>query len=111
MMEILKVQNLELQHQDDEFESNVFKITISGAGRTVCPDLVAQLATLPNMKKNGVSIKLYDIPGHFFKIKDIAKDAKGVGGKLCSINIINSLADGLKQCDLLIILEHLQRFF
>lgn len=108
--ESFKVQSLELKNQNEEFQSNLLKITISGAGRTVCPDLVAQLATLQNLNKNGVSINLYDSPGHFFKIKDIGKDAKGIGGKLSSIKIINSLSDGLKNCDLLIYLDHSQRF-
>lgn len=76
----------------------------------MCPDLVAQLATLQNINKNGISVNLYDSPGHFFKLKDIAKDAKGISGKICSIEIINALSEGLKECDLLIYLDHLQRF-
>ncbi|XP_014221790.1 putative malate dehydrogenase 1B [Trichogramma pretiosum] len=88
---------------------NILHITISGAGRSVCPDLVAQLATEKNISRNGITIHLYDPSGHSFKLNDILKDARALSGVLWDIYVAESLSDCLMNCDILIILEHIIR--
>lgn len=68
------------------------------------------LASMKNICKNGIEINLFDTPGHFFKIKDIVKDASAIGGELRSIKILDKLSDGLENCDILIILDHIARY-
>ncbi|XP_032455623.1 putative malate dehydrogenase 1B isoform X1 [Nasonia vitripennis] len=93
----------------DKEQLDILHFTISGAGRSVCPDLVMQLASMKGICKNGIEINLFDTPGHFFKIKDIVKDASAIGGELRSIQILENVSDGLGNCDILIILDHIAR--
>ncbi|KAK2586685.1 hypothetical protein KPH14_011727 [Odynerus spinipes] len=81
-------------------------ITIIGAGKALCTDLVPQLVTTKELwLTNGVVINLYDEPGCFFKIKHIAKDIEAIGGGLYAARVIESISDGLCDCDILINLE------
>ncbi|XP_058792244.1 putative malate dehydrogenase 1B [Phymastichus coffea] len=94
-----------IKYELNESKNNILRITIYGAGRSVCPDLVAQLATIKEINEDGVSIQLHDKAGHYFKINDIIEDAVAIGGELRSIRNIENLSDGLKNCNVLIVLD------
>lgn len=86
-------------------------ITIIGAGKALCTDLVPQLITTTELWSiNGIIINLYDEPGCFFKIKHIVKDVKAVGGGLYAARIIDNISDGLCDCDILINLDIIPRY-
>ncbi|XP_034191366.1 putative malate dehydrogenase 1B [Osmia lignaria lignaria] len=86
------------------------RITIVGAGRSVCAELVCQLLMTKELwLTHGILIGLYDEPGCFFKIKKIYKDAGGVGAGLNSVMILNNVPEGLKDCHILIYLDSLLR--
>ncbi|XP_014205767.1 putative malate dehydrogenase 1B [Copidosoma floridanum] len=97
--------NLIFEKELEEVQTTTINITILGAGYSVCPDLVAQLVTMKEFTKLGTVINLYDEPGHFFKLKDIVKDAMSIGGDLKAINTFDNLFDALKNCNILIALD------
>ncbi|XP_024939004.1 malate dehydrogenase 3, cytoplasmic-like isoform X1 [Cephus cinctus] len=85
-------------------------VTIIGAGRSLCPDLVAQLVLIKELWLHcGVIIKLYDDPGHFFKLKEIVKDTSAIGGGLCATTIAQSMSKALEDSDIVLVLDHLIR--
>ncbi|CAK9797436.1 Putative malate dehydrogenase 1B [Anthophora plagiata] len=86
------------------------QIMIIGAGRSMCPDLVPQLLMTKELwLTGGILIYLYDEPGCFFKLRRIFKDAGTMGAGLNTVNIVESIRDGLKDCDILIYLDSLSR--
>ena len=83
---------------------------IIGAGRSMCLDLVPQLLMTKELwLSRGIVINLYDEPGCFFKLKRIFKDARTTGAGLNTVNIVENIPDGLKNCDILIYLDSLVR--
>ncbi|XP_051156781.1 putative malate dehydrogenase 1B [Leptopilina boulardi] len=95
----------------EEEKNKSFSITVIGAGRSACPDLIAQIITLKELSTKapgGIILNVYDELSYFLKIKDMLTDILSVGGTLRSTNILKNVSDGLKNCDLLIILEHLK---
>ena len=91
--------------------NHCLSVTIIGAGRSVCPDLLAQLVTLKELRvSDGIILNLYDELSYFFKMKDMIADTISVGGAVRSANILENVSDGLKNCDILIILDHLVRY-
>lgn len=86
------------------------RITIIGAGGSVCPDLVSQLLMTKELwLTNGIIINLYDKPGCFFKLKRIHKDVGGVGAGLNRVNVLDNVPDGLIECHTLIYLDSFSR--
>lgn len=76
----------------------------------MCLDLVPQLLMTKELwLTQGIVINLYDEPGHYFKLKKIFKDAGTIGAGLNTVNIVESVPDGLKDCDILIYLDSLVR--
>ncbi|KAF7402822.1 hypothetical protein HZH66_005089 [Vespula vulgaris] len=81
-------------------------ITVLGAGKALCVDLIPQLITIKELwLMHGIIINLYDKPGCYFKIKHIAQDMEAIGGGLYSTRIIKNVSDGLYDCDILINLD------
>ncbi|KAI4497521.1 hypothetical protein M0802_007291 [Mischocyttarus mexicanus] len=81
-------------------------ITVLGAGKALCLDLIPQLITTKELwLTNGVIVNLYDEPGCYFKIKHIVKDMEAIGGGLYAARAIENISDGLCDCDILINLD------
>ncbi|XP_076753619.1 putative malate dehydrogenase 1B [Xylocopa sonorina] len=86
------------------------RILIVGAGRSMCLDLVPQLLVTKDLWfTNGIVISLYDQPGCFFKLRRIIKDSGAVGAGLSTVNIVENIPDGLKNCDTLLYLDSLPK--
>ncbi|XP_017762086.1 PREDICTED: putative malate dehydrogenase 1B, partial [Eufriesea mexicana] len=98
-----KIKSLQIQ---EKFR----RIMIIGAGRSMCLDLVPQLLMTKELwTTHGIIINLYDQPGCFFKLRRIFRDAGTIGAGLNTVNIMENIPDGLKDCDILIYLDSFVR--
>ncbi|XP_043788001.1 putative malate dehydrogenase 1B isoform X2 [Apis laboriosa] len=96
--------------KNSQVQEKCRRIMIIGAGRSMCPDLVSQLLMTKELwMSHGIVINLYDQPGCFFKLRRIFKDARTIGAGLNTVNIVESIPDGLKNCDILIYLDSFMR--
>lgn len=86
------------------------RLLIIGGGRSMCSDLIPQLQMTKELwLSHGIVINVYDEPGCYFKLRRIFKDAAGIGAGLRTVNILDSIPIGLKDCDVLIHLDSLAR--
>lgn len=87
------------------------RITVLGAGKALCVDLIPQLITIKELwLTHGIIINLYDEPGCYFKIKRIVQDMEAIGGGLYAARIIDNISDGLYDCDILINLDVISKY-
>ncbi|KAK9296601.1 hypothetical protein QLX08_009436 [Tetragonisca angustula] len=109
--DVLLAHNIESQRSKLlQIQEKYCLIMIIGAGRSMCLDLVPQLLMTKELwLSRGIVINLYDEPGCFFKLKRIFKDARTTGAGLNTVNIVENIPDGLKNCDILIYLDSLVR--
>ncbi|XP_076687117.1 malate dehydrogenase, cytoplasmic isoform X1 [Andrena cerasifolii] len=86
------------------------RLLIIGGGRSMCSDLVPQLQMTKELwLSHGIVINVYDEPGCYFKLRRIFKDAAAIGAGLKTVNILDNVPTGLKDCDVLIYLDSLPR--
>ncbi|XP_023289804.1 putative malate dehydrogenase 1B [Orussus abietinus] len=86
------------------------RVTIIGAGKSFCQDLVAQLVTMKELQLQlGVTVNLIDTATNFSKLREIVKDASLIGGGLNAAIVLHSIPDGLSDCDILLILDYVPR--
>ncbi|XP_017794982.1 PREDICTED: LOW QUALITY PROTEIN: malate dehydrogenase, cytoplasmic-like, partial [Habropoda laboriosa] len=106
-----KAHNVKKQKCKDLAIQEIYRqIMIIGAGRSMCSDLVPQLLMTKELwLTHGIVINLYDEPGCFFKLRRILKDAATIGAGLNTVNIVENIPDGLKDCNILIYLDSLPR--
>lgn len=87
------------------------RVTIAGAGRSLCLDLIPQLMTISELRlSRGIVLSLYDEPGNFSKLERITKDVKNVDEGLNVTMIVQDISSGLCDCDILIFLEDITRY-
>ncbi|XP_026672773.1 putative malate dehydrogenase 1B [Ceratina calcarata] len=86
------------------------RITIIGAGRSMCLDLVPQLLMTKELwSSHGIIINLYDEPGCYFKLRRILRDSGTIGAGIRRVFIVDSIPEGLENCDVLIYLDSYSR--
>lgn len=100
----------EQKSKDLDVPEKFRRLMIVGAGRSMCPDIVPELLSMKELwLANGILINMYDQPGCFFKLRRIFKDSGTVGAGLNTVNIVERVSDGLKDCDILIYLDSHQK--
>ncbi|XP_071571619.1 LOW QUALITY PROTEIN: putative malate dehydrogenase 1B [Temnothorax nylanderi] len=93
-----------------ETENEYRRVTIVGAGRSLCLDLIPQLMTVKELHlSRGIVLSLYDEPENLSKLERITNDIKNVDESSNAITIIQDVSNGLRDCDILIFLEDITR--
>ncbi|XP_071628494.1 putative malate dehydrogenase 1B [Temnothorax longispinosus] len=91
-------------------ENEYRRVTIVGADRSLCLDLIPQLMTVKELHlSRGIVFSLYDEPENLSKLERITNDIKNVDESLNAITIIQDISNGLRDCDILIFLEDITR--
>ncbi|XP_077268482.1 LOW QUALITY PROTEIN: putative malate dehydrogenase 1B [Temnothorax americanus] len=91
-------------------ENEYRRVTIVGAARSLCLDLIPQLMTVKELHlSRGIVLSLYDEPENLSKLERITNDIKNVDESLNAITIIRDISNGLRDCDILLFLEDITR--
>ncbi|KAJ8673711.1 hypothetical protein QAD02_004973 [Eretmocerus hayati] len=102
-------QNIELRAARGYDGSKTLNVIISGASSSICSNLAEQLLSIEDTNFDCLSIKLYDESGCCCETLNILENISNTECKLLTTEIVENLSDGLKDCDILIILDHLTR--
>ncbi|XP_011697647.1 PREDICTED: putative malate dehydrogenase 1B isoform X2 [Wasmannia auropunctata] len=87
------------------------RVTIVGAGRSLCLDLIPQLMTIKELRlSRGIVLSLYDELENFSELERMVKDIKNVNEDLNATMVVQDISSGLRDCDILLMfLEDLTR--
>lgn len=90
-----------------EIKNGYRRVTIVGAGRSLCLDLIPQLVTISELRlSHRIALSLYDEPENFSKLERITKDVDDLNATM----IVQDISSGLRDCDILIFLEDITRY-
>lgn len=94
-----------------EIQSEYRRVTIIGAGRSLCLDLFPQLTAIKELSlSRGIVFSLYDEPENLSKLERIMKDIRNIDEDLNATMIVKDISSGLRDCDILIFFEDLIRY-
>ncbi|XP_011872807.1 PREDICTED: malate dehydrogenase, cytoplasmic-like [Vollenhovia emeryi] len=92
-----------------EIKKEYRRVTVVGAGRSLCLDLISQLTAIRELHlSRGIVFSLYDEPENFSKLERITKELRNVDEDLNAM-IVRDMSSGLRDCDILIFLEDMTR--